>query len=75
MTSATAITPGVISASEVYTLAEFKRRAALGDYALRQARRQGLRIIAVGKKQFVTGRDFLDFIARAAAQQAESEAT
>ncbi|MDA1054535.1 MAG: hypothetical protein O3C40_29225 [Planctomycetota bacterium] len=55
-------TPGVIRADEAYTVAEFRRRAALGDYAFREVRRAGLRIISIGKKRFILGRDWLEFL-------------
>lgn len=48
--------PGVIRADESYTLREFRLRSGLGDYALRQARRAGLKITPVGKKRYILGR-------------------
>jgi hypothetical protein len=60
-------TPGVIRADEAYTVAEFRRRATLQRYALSQAQRAGLRIVAVGRKRYVLGADWLAFLA----QQAE----
>lgn len=55
-------TPGVIRESESYTVAEFRRRAGLGDFAFREVRRAGLRIIAVGKKRYVLGKDWIAFL-------------
>lgn len=60
--------PGVIRADEAYTIAEFRRRAGLGDYAFRQARGGGLRIIEVGKKRYVLGRDWLAYLERIAGE-------
>lgn len=54
---------GVIRADEIYTLAEFAARARLGRYALRQAKRAGLKIITVGGKSFVRGADFFEWLA------------
>ena len=59
---------GVISKDEAYTVAEFRRRAGLGDYAFREVRRAGLRVVAVGKKRFVRGADWLEFLSRMAAE-------
>ena len=67
-------TPGVIRADESYTVAEFKRRSGLGDYAFREARRAGLRIVSVGKKRFVLGGDWLVFLERAAEANRECSA-
>lgn len=58
--------PQVIRADESYSVAEFKRRSGLGDYAFREVRRAGLRIISIGKKRFVLGADWLEFLHRAA---------
>ena len=56
--------PGVLSATEVYTLPELQRRLRLGRHALRAMRRRGLRIHRVANRAYVMGRDFLDFIGR-----------
>jgi hypothetical protein len=54
--------PQVIAASESYTVPEFRRRTGLGDFAFRQVRRAGLRVVAVGKKRYVLGADWLQFL-------------
>lgn len=59
-------TPGVIRGDEAYTVAEFRRRTGLGDFAWRQLRHE-LRVVEVGKKRFVRGTDWLEFLARKAA--------
>jgi len=61
--------PGVIRADEVYTINEFCRRSGLGDYAFRQARRDGLRVVEVGKKRFVRGADWLGYLDQIAASE------
>ena len=61
--------PGVICGGEVYTEKEFRRRMLLADYAFRQAKAAGLRVVAFGKKRYVRGIDWMEFLAR----QAESK--
>lgn len=53
--------PGVIRADEAYSVAEFRRRAGLGNHSWRNVR-QKLRVIALGKKRYVLGADWLDFL-------------
>lgn len=57
-----AAVPGVLSASEVYTLPELQRRLRLGRHAVRAMRRRGLKVHRVANRAYVTGRDFLDFV-------------
>jgi hypothetical protein len=57
-------TPGVIRADEAYTTREFCRRAGLGDYAFREARAAGLKVTEFGKKRYVLGADWLEFLKR-----------
>ncbi len=54
--------PGVIEPGSLYTLAEIKRRAKLGDWAVRKARQAGLKTKKVGNVRFVFGRDFHAFV-------------
>lgn len=56
--------PGVISASEAYELREFARRMRLGEFAMREARAKGLKVIAVGRRRYVLGRHWLEFLER-----------
>jgi hypothetical protein len=51
-----------IKSDEVYTLEEFTRRTGLRDWAMRTARRAGLRTVRVGKRTFIHGRDFFTFL-------------
>ena len=46
-----------------YPLDEFQRRSGLGRHALRQARRQGLKVRRLGGRAFVCGGDFNLFLA------------
>ena len=57
-----ALNLGVILADATYPLPEFKRLSGLGEAALRQARRQGLMVTAIGRRRFVRGADFHAFI-------------
>lgn len=56
--------PGVISTSEAYTIKEFRLRCGIGDFAFRELRKQGFPIIAVGKKRFVLGKSWVDWLGR-----------
>jgi hypothetical protein len=58
-------TPGVIHEGALYTLAEIQQRLQLGQAALREARRQGLRIRRIGKRGFVLGEDVIRFVKEA----------
>jgi len=54
--------PGTIDPTVLYTLTELKKRTRLGDWAIRQARKAGLRIRTIGNARFVFGSDFLKFV-------------
>jgi hypothetical protein len=62
----TATTPGAIRADVAYTLQELERRLGLGAWAMRQARRHGLKVRRVGRRGFVLGRDAIEYLERAA---------
>ncbi|MFL6545280.1 MAG: hypothetical protein ACJ8LM_08900, partial [Candidatus Udaeobacter sp.] len=47
------LTPGVISAHELYTLAEAKLRLRWTDAALRSAKRRGLHLLVCGKRRYL----------------------
>jgi hypothetical protein len=55
--------PGVIRQDEVYTVAEFCRRMDIGNTSWR-AVRNGLKVIHVGKKRYVRGIDWIDYLDR-----------
>jgi hypothetical protein len=44
----------------------FMRAAGWGRHALRQARQQGLRVVKVGGRNFIRGRDFSEFLGKLA---------
>ena len=54
--------PGVISLLEIYTIEEAKARLGWTDSALRAAKRRGLRLLACGKRRYVTGREIFRFL-------------
>jgi hypothetical protein len=56
-----AIIDGYVAANEMYTLGEIKQRLGLGAHALRTARRRGLRILHIGRSDFVLGKDLIQF--------------
>jgi hypothetical protein len=55
---------GVIEAGAAYTLAEFRERSGMGEWAVRKARHAGLRVRRVGNVWWVLGSDFLAWLAR-----------
>lgn len=55
-------TPGVFHPQEIYTVAEFRRRAGLGQYAWRQLRQGGFPVVEVGRKLYVRGLDWCEHI-------------
>jgi uncharacterized protein YjhX (UPF0386 family) len=54
--------PEIISATECYTLREFLQRAGLSVSAWRQVKRKGMAVHVQGKRLYVLGSDFLDFL-------------
>lgn len=53
---------GEISAGSTYPLPLFQRLTGLSVWALRQARRRGLKMVVVGRRKFVRGRDWMDYL-------------
>lgn len=49
----------------LYTLAALSVRTGLGTFALRSARREGLRVFRVGGRAFVRGADFIEYVVKA----------
>jgi len=54
--------PGVIRADELYTLEELQQRLQAGEWALRMARRGGLRMLKLGKRKYVKGSEVIRFL-------------
>lgn len=57
---------GIIHPDEWYTLAEAQARLGWGDWAMRSARRNGLRVTKIHNRSFVSGRDIIEYIDGAA---------
>ena len=55
---------GAIQAEATYPLPEFQRLSGLGEAAMRKARRMGLLVTSIGRRRYVRGKDFYEFIAR-----------
>ena len=64
MTTSTAEHCGEIQGHILYCLDRFKAITGFGQYALREARKKGLRVQYVGKRGYILGRDFHEFVAR-----------
>lgn len=62
MTTAQRIEGETINADEVYTLNEFKLRTRLGRHSFRKIRNDGLKVIRVSGKTYVSGRAWLDYV-------------
>lgn len=58
---------GEVHATAAYTAGDFRRRTGLNDFTWRAARKAGLRVVKFGRKVYVRGSDWLDFLARVAA--------
>lgn len=52
---------GEIRPDILYRYDRIKEAAGLGDHAMRQAKRRGLKIIALHGRQFIFGRDFIEY--------------
>jgi hypothetical protein len=57
---------GAILAEAIYPLPEFQRLTGLGEAAMREARRKGLVITAIGRRRYVRGADFYEHVGRLA---------
>ena len=53
---------GVIHGDAAYSLEAFMDRLDVGETWLRSRRREGLRVCYVGKRGFIVGEDFLEFL-------------
>lgn len=53
---------GAIRRGETYTLQDFLRLTGMGQKGLRDARRDGLRVVIHGRTGYVSGDDFNDWI-------------
>ena len=53
---------GPIQKDTVYPKASFMGRIGWGEFAMRSARRSGLKVIRAGKSVFIRGEDFIDWL-------------
>lgn len=53
---------GEIEPDKLYTLDAFKKASGLKDWALRTARKAGLKMHQAGNRKFVKGQDFIDYL-------------
>lgn len=58
------LSDGVISASQLYTLARFRACLGLTQSAARSLRIAGLPVIRFGKRAFISGRQAIEFFER-----------
>jgi hypothetical protein len=54
----------IVHEAESYSVAEFRRRLAIGQKLWRQLRDQGLIVREAGRRRFVLGKDWHEFLAR-----------
>ena len=51
-----------IEPQTLYALEEFKQVSGMGNWALRQARKAGLKMLKIGNRKFVKGQAFIEFL-------------
>lgn len=61
---------GPIQKDTIYPKDNLMGRLGWGDYAMRSARRSGLKVIRAGKSIFIRGEDFIDWLNKQAEQSA-----
>ena len=54
--------PGVIHDGAAYALDDFRQRTRMGQKAVKEAVKKGLKIKEIGNRRFVLGSDFLTFL-------------
>ena len=54
--------PGQLGASDLYTIAEVKRRLGLSSWAMWKAQRSGLKVYTISRHRFVLGKDYIAFV-------------
>jgi hypothetical protein len=68
--------PGFVSCDDIYTLGEFRLRTGLKAAALRQARRDGLRIVYIHGRGFIFGQEWSRYLnAKQSAHSQSQECT
>ena len=61
---ATATVAELIEPHILYSRTEFKRRSGLGDFAIRKAKKDGLKVTPRGGREWILGRDFIEFVGK-----------
>tara|TARA_R110002126_G_scaffold271292_2_gene415188 strand:- start:2258 stop:2485 length:228 start_codon:yes stop_codon:yes gene_type:complete len=51
-----------IEPQTLYSLEEFKQVSGMGAWALRMARKAGLKMLKIGNRKYVKGQAFIDFL-------------
>ena len=64
-----------IREDEAYPIDVFQRRTGLGDWALRQAERAGLKVVVIGVQRHIRGHEWLRFLAEREAEKGGSSDT
>ena len=54
--------PGAIQRDTIYPKETIMQYVGWGDFAMRSARRSGLKVLRAGKRVFVRGEDFSDWL-------------
>jgi hypothetical protein len=54
---------GIIDTSKIYPLGGFMKTAGMSTWAMREARRRGLRVCKIGRRKFVRGADWDAYLA------------
>jgi hypothetical protein len=58
---------GEIQQNGLYSLPEFKKRTGLKEWAIRSARRAGLRVLYLHGRAFIRGADWMEYVGQKAA--------
>jgi len=53
---------GQIEPQTLYSLEEFKQVSGMGSWALRSARKAGMKMLKIGNRKYVKGQAFVDFL-------------
>jgi hypothetical protein len=68
-----AASPGVIEPHALYTVEEARRRLRIGQWAWRRWRRDGLVVLRVSGRAFVSGRALIEFIEQQGGESAPND--
>lgn len=63
-------TPGTVEPGTLYALDEIKARLRWSLHSMRQARRNGLKVLYIGNRGFVLGGTVIDFIVKQGSESA-----